>query len=152
MKYKWNKDTALKQKGNGIVITTIGEIERAIDDENIICLIKSWRGLTSSGLKDSKDKIEELLDRQYSGIGGKSIWDKSPECKERVIDAFIEVSSFPQMTKEEFMNLISDAIDHMDKFYCKNMIDACEFLFKGIKEQGGIEKIAEHRDNFLNGI
>lgn len=135
----------------------VNDLLSAVDQGNIIILIKNWRTMSGDGLKDSKDKIESLIvfDPKLPKTGSYSSsgrgWD-AQLTKNSIMSAFIELSQFPQLTKEEFVNMVSNAVDQMHTFHCTDMIEAVEFLFKNIKAKGGLQKIAEENHNFLDGI
>ena len=151
MKRKYDSHMLLRPKTAGCVNITIGEIEDNYKLGNIITLIKLWRSLTGMGLKDSKDNIERLIGRTQN-TSFPFTWDQSIEAREKVVNGFIEQSYLPELTKEEFMNMISEAVDNMGKFHCNDMMEAVEFLFKGIRQKGGLIKISEEHDRFLEGI
>jgi hypothetical protein len=57
------------------------------------------------------------------------------------------------LTKEEFMNIIEEAIDAGgDKFLAKDMLDSVEFLCSNIRKKGGLDEVAKERWEFMNKI
>lgn len=147
MKFKYNSGTILRSKVDKGVNLMVKDIENAVKTRQLIMLIKYWRSFTGSGLKDSKDAIESFLHKDSSGA-----WIMDDSTVKNVVEGFYNRSFSPELTKEEFMNIISEAIDNKDKFHCEDMLDAVEFLFKGIRQKGGLVKIAEEHETFLNGI
>ena len=105
-----------------------------------IDLIKEFRKVSKMGLRDSKDMVE----KHQSNLG----YDV-----EGLLDEFrpyLEIAE--PVTKEEFMNIIEEAIDNMGVFHYTSMLDAVTDLCRNISDKGGLDKIAEERDKFLRGI
>jgi hypothetical protein len=93
------------------------------------------------GLNDSKKAIEKHI----SPIG----FDHHGIIEEFKLHASFHSEPF---VKEELMNIISDAIDNMDKFHYTDMIHAVQDLLRNIERKGGIPKLREERDDFLKRI
>ena len=104
-----------------------------------IPLIKEYRWITGKGLKDSKDAVEEVLINNN---------------EESMVELFKKAigHSIEPYTKEEFMFLIENAIDNMDKLAFTDMLEATMVLLNNVKNNGGLKQLAEDRDKFLNNI
>lgn len=113
----------------------VWDVREAARNNQKISLIKLYRQLTGLGLKDAKDAIEEAGSRE-----------------EDIMYAFEKVCAPLTISKDEFIQIISEAIDNMDKFYHKDMLHAVQVLCENIKDYGGLQRIAMERDSFLNGI
>jgi hypothetical protein len=55
-------------------------------------------------------------------------------------------------TKEEFMNVIENAIDNMHHLQFDDMLSAVEITLDNIKKRGGLKALAMERNNFLGEI
>lgn len=108
-----------------------------------IGLIKLLRSVSGLGLRDSKDAIEAC---QY-GVSGEYR-------KEHLQDTFKKyLIDYPEpYTKEEFMNLVENAVDNMDVYMFPSMVHAVDALLDNIKQRGGLNRIAEERDDYLDAI
>lgn len=149
---KYNSNTVLISKQDNKIQVKISGLIRWVQNGEIIALIKDWRAFTGSGIKDSKDKIESLIvydpARPPTSIRG---WDVD-KTTDNIVRAFYNVSYHPELSKEVFIGMITDAINNMDKFHCNDMLIAVEFLFENIKKRGGLVKIAEENDIFLDSL
>ena len=126
---------------NSEEVCDLDEIKSLMKNRLRIALIKEMRRVSGMGLKEAKDTVETY----YSESIG---YDD-----EGLLDAFrgyLEITHV--LTKEEFMNIIEDAIDKMDVFHYTNMLDAVTSLCANITKKGGLNKIAEERDKFLRAI
>jgi hypothetical protein len=128
------------------VKTVIGYAEQG----QKIALIKEYRALSKCGLKEAKDMIEKFESKKQSS--GNSFDTQYAYDIHSLLDAFKAVSRGYTITKEEFVNIISEALDNMDRFHCDDMIEAVEFLLKNIKAKGGLEQVAYDREKFINAI
>ena len=106
-----------------------------------IALIKEFRGVSGMGLKDSKDMVEKHI----SPLG----YDRDGLLEE--FSVYVGCNPEP-FTKEEFLNLVENAIDSMDTFHYTDMADATEELLKNIKKKGGLEVLAKERADFLRKV
>lgn len=105
-----------------------------------INLIKGFRRVSKLGLKDSKDTVE----KHHSSLG----YDI-----EALLDEFrpyLEIAE--PVTKEEFMNIIEEAIDKMEVFHYTSMLEAVTDLCSNISRKGGLDVIGEERDKFIRGL
>ena len=122
-------------------------------EQNTIGLIKEYHRFTNCGLKEAKDKIEECLDAVYNHTNYSSTKRWTQETFNSLIKEFRAVSFIENtLTKEEFLNIISDGIDGMDKLGFTDMLEAMECLLTNIKRNGGLKVIAEKRGEFLEAI
>ena len=155
------KRTEFVSKIDKKTVVRVSDLHTAHAGKDTIYLIKSWRTLTGEGLKESKDAIQKLLDNipYKTDINGFAItgdpktgnqWNE--KTYNQMMQGFADESYNPELTREEFMNMISGALDSMDKFHCTNMIEAVEFMFANVKKNGGLEMIARKNDAFLDGI
>jgi hypothetical protein len=113
----------------------LGEIEHLYRSDKRIALIKMYRDLTHKGLKDSKDAI---VDNYYN--------------LESIKQVFLDLVDVPQLTKVEFINIIENCIDNMEAMYFNDMLEATLATLNNIKAQGGLEEVANRREQFLDGI
>lgn len=122
------------------------EIREAAGTGRKIPLIKIYRELAGCGLKDAKDAVELAAN---SGCVGNHSWNMKG-----IVAAFEQftINGPSPYTKEEFLHLIEDAIDHMDKFQFVDMADCVALLLKNVEKNGGLERLAKERDNFLDNI
>ena len=113
-----------------------------------IALIKEYRSFSGLGLKDSKDLIEEYqkTESQSNGLIP-ATYDI-----DGLVYEFEKLSQNITISKEEFIQIIDDAIEAQDKFYYTDMLDVVETLCNNIRNYGGLRKIAMERDQFLEGI
>lgn len=102
-----------------------------------IALIKEYRNITGKGLKDSKDIIEDAL------YNHKNMVDLFRKATGHFIEPY---------TKEEFMNVIENAIDNMHHLQFDDMLSAVEIALDNIKKRGGLKALAMERNNFLEAI
>jgi hypothetical protein len=96
-------------------------------------LIKEYKTWENLSLMDAK----RALDKMHT--------------TEDVLSLFQKSGTPTDITKEEFMNLISDAIDNKNTFYA-NQLQAVEFLIINIKNGGGLAGVAKDRQKFLNDL
>jgi hypothetical protein len=120
--------------------------EFAMNDEKI-ALIKEYRLVTGKGLKDSKDAVESVYNRKRSTDSIYSTIDSMVE----LFKAGAGITHEPY-TKQEFLFLVENAIDNMDKLAFNDMLEATMVLLNNVKNSGGLEKLAKDRDKFINNI
>lgn len=110
-----------------------------------IGLIKEYRSITNCGLNEAKDIIEKHEDKN-DPFGYFN--------EEGLLNEFRSVllPETSPYTKEEFLNLITHAIDNKDVFYFKDMLASVHALLHNIENKGGLDVLAKERDKFLNGI
>ena len=75
------------------------------------------------------------------------------EGSDGVVELFKRVLNISEpFSKEEFLNLIENAIDSMEAMYYTDMLEATLATLSNIKKQGGLEFLARKRSKFLNSI
>jgi len=101
-----------------------------------ISLIKDYRMITGKGLKDSKDDVEAAYNERD------------------LIELFESVLDPMTISKEEFLNIISDAIDGAVSLFFDDddMLDTVELLCKNIRNKGGIRYLAKRSNSFINAL
>jgi len=122
----------------------VEEIRSSCHDRKIH-LIKLYREFTGLGLKESKDAIESVpygneVERIFDHDAMVTLFRLGGKCDP---DPF---------TKEEFINLISAAIDNMDSFRFKDMLEATQVFLNNVERDGGLQVLARERDNFIERI
>ena len=118
---------------------SVEEVRAAAAGGQKIELIKLYRRLSGLGLKDSKDAVEAVIGNGYQ--------------IEPILKAFDKAGDYhPELSKEQFMNLIEAAVDNKDTYYFKDYLDAVEMLCKNIRSRGGLEVIAEEFDKFIEQL
>ena len=125
----------------------MNDVHDAIKHRERIKLIKLFRSVTDFGLKDSKDAMD-LHTIQYEANYGNG-WDRPGIIKE--FEKYLVTNPDPY-TKEEFMNLIEKCVDNMEVLAFVDMLEATLTLLTNVKKNGGLEKLAKERDEFLDSI
>ena len=125
---------------NGKDFIDLDDIRIMMRTGSKIDLIKAFRKVSNMGLKDSKDMVEKYA----TNLG----YDAEPLLDE--FRCYLEIAE--PVTKEEFMNIIEEAIDKMNVFHYTSMLDAVTDLCRNISDKGGLDKISEERDKFLRGL
>jgi hypothetical protein len=113
-----------------------------------IGLIKELRSLSGMGLGESKDAIEMCMVGPINSNGYHDSYDYN--ALEALYAKYCEPTG--QMEKEEFMNIIENAVDNMEALHFENMLDAVETLCLNIRTNGGLEAITKKNARFLRGI
>ena len=122
------------------------KIKEFARDGQKIALIKELRNISGCGLKESKDLIEEcIFGKNSNGYGTYDIAKL-----QNLFEQYVIVAT--PLTKEEFMNIIEEAIDNMGTFYYKDMLNAVQCLLSNIQTNGGLKALAMERDEFLGGV
>lgn len=122
----------------------VSDVRRAAEDNQKIRLIRLYRALTGMGLKDSKNAIEQARCIPVGGVNKLNVDD--------VMDIFERASRPLTITKEEFLQIIEEAIDVQDKMFVTDMLETVATLCRNIRDYGGLSKIALDRQNFLDQI
>jgi len=116
---------------------TESEITSMFNQREKIQLIKKYREISGRGLMDSKNIICEYMDKNdLTGL----------------INQFRILAITEELPKEAFINMISEAIDSMEKFQYTDMLEAVMTLLENIKKRGGLTKIAQERHEFISNI
>jgi hypothetical protein len=133
-------NTNYRSSVNPNVLVDINTIKQYAENKQRIDLIKLYRSVTGKSLHESKDAVEKHELNDLYDIKG-------------LINEFTSHMIAPDpFTKEEFLNIISEAIDSSDKFFCTDMLDAVLILCNNIKSNGGLIKLAEKRSEFLQAL
>lgn len=116
-----------------------------------ISLIKELRTLKGEGLRVCKDAVDACRKKPQD----KATRNQNDFDLEKIIETFVDHGmepEFHELEKEEFMNILEEAIDASGKLHFNSMLDAVMVTCKNIKSNGGLEEIAKQRAKFLNAI
>lgn len=112
---------------------------------NRIIAIKNLRAFTGKGLKESKDEIETLEQDPNNYIRE---W--------AILKCFKKYSTQsepnPALTKEEFLQILSDAIDAGSKLYFSDPVEIVIQTCQNIKIQGGLPAIAKQIQQCIDNL
>ena len=122
------------------------EIRKMAREGRKIALIKEHRMVSGLGLKESKEAIETV---EYRNALNEASYD--PENVVELFSKYVDITPNPY-TKTEFMNMIERIVDNMDIYGFNDMLEAVMFALDRIDKKGGLEKLAEERDKFINAL
>ena len=124
--------------------------ELAKCEDAVIQTIKRLREFTNFGLRESKDLVDAIKKPGPITNG----FNSTSLSREDIYELFkkFSVQEIPALTKEEFLQVLSDAIDAGDKLYYTDMIDIVVQTCTNIRQNGGLTAIAKKIHKFINDI
>ena len=128
--------------GGGFSVVTTDDLKDWISSKKKIQLIKLYRQITGLGLKESKESVDMLMQWKQEDVFNEFC---------RLADVH-DLMTSAHLSKEQFMEIISDALDSAKNFQCLDQLDALETLCANIRKKGGLGVIAKEYDNFINSI
>ena len=108
-----------------------------------IPLIKKYRIITGGSLRDSKDAVDNMIAK----LSADQIADKFCD-----IAGAYSVKKGVYLSKEQFLNIIDNAIESSKDMYFVDMLDVVEALCANIRKKGGLDAIAAEYEEFINNI
>lgn len=130
-------------RDSSVTYVTWKTIKDNADNKEKIRLIKHYRAVSSLGLKEAKNAIESC-----ESCNGNYDLDMLKE----LFASASGIRLVPEITKEELMNMISDALDAGDALHMTNALDVIELFCKNVRAKGGLEAISKERQEFLESI
>jgi len=103
--------------------------------------IKEYRSFTNLGLKDSKDAVDTI---PYDEINGMD--------PDEIVALFEKHAVKMELSKEELLQIFSDALDVANKLYFKDPIAVIMTTCINIQRSGGVHAIARQVHNFIHSM
>ncbi len=113
---------------------------RELKDKKIGC-IKEFHAFTNMGLKDSKNAVETIP------LDGNN--NMRPD---KIVELFEKYAVKIELSKEELLQIFSDALDVADKMYFRDPIAVIMTTCINIQKIGGVNAIALQVHNFINNL